>query len=213
MGEWARHTAILGLGAVLLLPSQCVMRTSAAVGSDSRIVERSVSIGAPAAFVIEDEQEQDGLRRIEGGSVLLALPTDWDRTRPLEVRLTWTVRDDFPLGEAAAPVLYARGALVGAGDHHHPQWLHPDEMDLDQEPVLEVARPDYGLEQGELVGHPYRGASSTLAMATLVVDSEMIEPQDEFLALYLEPEWSRWPLPGAVDGELLPQARLRYALR
>ena len=56
MGEWARHTAILGLGAVLLLPSQCVMRTSAAVGSDSRIVERSVSMGAPAAFVIEDEQ-------------------------------------------------------------------------------------------------------------------------------------------------------------
>jgi hypothetical protein len=189
------------------------MRTSAAVGSDSRIVERSVSIGAPAAFVIEDEQEQDGLRRVEGGSVLLALPTDWDRTRPLEVRLTWAVRDDFPLGEATAPVLYARGALVGAGDHHHPQWLHPDEMDLDQEPVLEVARPNYGLEQGELVGHPYRGASSTLAMATLVVDSEMVEPQDEFLALYLEPEWSRWPLPGAVDGELLPQARLRYALR
>jgi hypothetical protein len=213
MEDRTRHVAIMSLGAALLIPAQCAPRATVEAGPLGRVVECSVSMGVPASFVVEDCGARDGLRRVEGGSVLLALPSDWDRRQPLEVRLTWAVRDDFPIGEAAAPVLYARGALVGAGDHHHPQWLHPDELDLDQEPVLEVARPNYGLEQGDLVGHPYRGASSTLAMATVIVEAAMVEPQDEFLALYLDPEWGRWPLPGAVDGELLPQARLRYALR
>ena len=79
--------------------------------------------------------------------------------------------------------------------------------------MLEVERPDYSLDQGELVGHPYMGAVSTLAMATLVVDPAQIESKDEFMALYLEPEWSRWPMPGAVDGELLSLAHLRYVTR
>lgn len=213
MGEWTRQSAILGLGAALLLPSQCGSMATSSADPEGRTIERVVSLGEPTAFVIEDSHEPEGLRRVEGGSIILALPSDWDRTEPLEVRLAWVVRDDFPIGEAAAPRLYARGALVGAGDHHHPQWLHPDEQDLDQEPVLRVERPDYGLDQGDLVGHPFRGASSTLAMATVVVDSDRIKPQDEFLALYLDPEWSRWPLPGAVDGELLSQARLRYVAR
>jgi hypothetical protein len=28
--------------------------------------------------------------------------------------------------------------------------------------------------------------------------------------LQIEAEWERWPMPGAVDGELLPLARARY---
>ena len=102
---------------------------------------------------------------------------------------------------------------MGAGDHHHPEWLHPDEQDLEQEPILEVERADYSLDQGELIGHPYKGSCSTLAMATVVVDPALIDSEDEFLALYLEPEWSRWPMPGAVDGELLSLAHLSYVTR
>jgi hypothetical protein len=120
------------------------------------------------------------------------------------------VRDDFPAAEASAPRIRARGALVGAGDYLHAAWIHPDEEDLDQELILQVKVPDYGLEQGELPGHPYQGAASTLAMATVVIDSVLVKPSDEFLALQVEAEWERWPMPGAVDGELLPLARARY---
>lgn len=177
------------------------------------IVERMISLGEPTSFLVEDEFEPEGLRRVQGGSVLMALPTDWDRRGPLELRLAWMVRDDFPVGEAAAPRVHARGALVGEGDYLHAEWIHPDEEDLDQEIILKVNRPDYGLGQGELPGHPYRGATSTLAHATVVVEPDSLEPQDEFLALQVEAEWERWPMPGAVDGELLPIARARYSVR
>lgn len=213
MGNRTGRGAVVGLGLGLLISTQSGVEPTVSAEPGLQAVERVVSLGTPRAFVTEDEHAPEGLRRVEGGSVLLALPSDWDRTQPLELRLAWAVRDDFPVGEPAAPRLFARGALVGAGDHHHPEWLHPDELDLEQEPVLEVRRPNYSLDQGELVGHPYMGACSTLAMATVIVDPERLEPGDEFLALYLEPEWSRWPMPGAVDGELLSMARLRYMAR
>ena len=204
---------ILGLCVGLFLPTQREAESAVAAERGSRTVERAVSLGIPGEFFIEDHLEPDGLRRVGAGSVIFALPEDWDRSGSLEVCLTWAVRDDFPIGEPANPRLFVRGALVGEGDYYHSEWLHPDELDLDQEPVLEVGRPDYGLDQGGLVGHPYRGASSTLATATVVVDPERAVAKDELLALYLEPEWSRWPQAGAVDGALLSQARLRYVTR
>ncbi len=204
---------ILGLCACLFLPGQREAGSAVTAARGPQSMERAVSLGTPGEFFVEDHLEPDGLRRVGAGSVILALPDDWDRSGVLEVRLTWAVRDDFPIGEPANPRVFARGALVGVGDYYHPEWLHPDELDLDQEPILEVVRPDYGLDQGELVGHPYRGASSTLATAVVVVDPEKVVPKDELLALYLEPEWSRWPQAGAVDGALLSQARLRYETR
>ena len=213
MREKTGRGAFIGLVLGLLLSSQLDIGQTVSAEPGAETVERVVSLGSPRAFVTEDELEPEGRRRIEGGSVLLALPADWDRQGPLEIRLAWSVRDDFPIGEPAKPRVFARGASLGAGDHHHPEWLHPDEEDLAQEPMLEVERPDYSLDQGELVGHPYMGAVSTLAMATLVVDPAQIESKDEFMALYLEPEWSRWPMPGAVDGELLSLAHLRYVTR
>lgn len=173
-------------------------------------VEKVISLGEPSSFLVEDEAEPEGVRRVERGSVLVALPVDWDRSGPLELRLAWMVRDDFPAAAASAPRIRARGALVGAGDYLHTDWIHPDEEDLDQELILQVKVPDYGLEQGELPGHPYRGATSTLAMATVVIESTSLKPSDEFLALQVEAEWERWPIPGAVDGELLSLARARY---
>jgi hypothetical protein len=204
---------ILALCVALFLPAQREAESAVTAESDSRTVERAVSLGVPGEFFVEDHLEPDGLRRVGAGSVVLSLPEDWDRSGALEVRLTWSVRDDFPIGEPAKPRLFVRGALVGEGDYYHSEWLHPDELDLDQVPILEVGRPDYGLDQGELIGHPYRGASSTLATATVVVDPEQVMPKDELLALYLEPEWNRWPQAGAVDGSLLSQARLRYLAR
>jgi len=203
----------LGLTLGLFLPAPSELGSAVAAEPSSRRVELAVPLGEPGEFFVEDAFEPDGLRRVRGGSVLLALPKDWDRAEALEVKLTWAVRDDFPIGEPASPRLFVRGALVGEGDYYHSEWLHPDEQDLDQEPVLEVGRPDYGLDQGELVGHPYRGACSTLASVTVVVEPERLSPKDELLALYLEPEWNRWPQAGAVDGSLLSQARLRYSVR
>ena len=213
MREKTGRGAFIGLVLGLLLSSQLDVGPTVSAEPAAKIVERVVSLGNPRAFVTEDELEPEGLRRIEGGSILLALPVDWGRQGPLQIRLAWSVRDDFPSGEPATPRLFARGALLRAGDHHHPEWLHPDEQDLEQEPVLEVERPDYSLDQGELIGHPYKGSCSTLAMATVVIDPALIDSKDEFLALYLEPEWSRWPMPGAVDGELLSLAHLCYGTR
>ena len=208
-GRWV----IVGLCVGLSLPAQRGAASAVAAERGPQAVERAVSLGAPGEFFVEDHLEPDGLRRVGAGSVILALPEDWDRSGELEVRLTWAVRDDFPIGEPATPRVFVRGAMVGVGDYYHPDWLHPDEQDLDQEPVLEVVRPDYGLDQGELIGHPYRGASSTLATATVVVDPLKVVPKDELLALYLEPEWCRWPQAGAVDGSLLSQAHLKYVKR
>lgn len=200
----------LGIGA-----SGCAPESNAGVTSLHRMgtVDRVITLSEPTSFVVEDDTVPEGLREVKRGSVLIALPTDWDRSGPLEIRLAWTVRDDFPIGEAAAPRIRARGALVGAGDYLHTRWIHPDEQDLDQEVILEVSRPNYGLEQGEVQGHPYRGATSTLALATIIVDPACLEPQDVFLALQVEAEWERWPIPGAVDGELLALARARYVAR
>jgi len=191
MGVRTGRGTFIGLALGLVLSSQLDVGPTVSAEPGAEIVERVVSLGSPRAFVTEDELEPEGLRRIEGGSVLLALPADWGRLGPLEIRLAWSVRDDFPIGEPARPRLFARGASLGAGDHHHPEWLHPDEQDLEQEPILEVERADYSLDQGELIGHPYQGSCSTLAMATVVVDPALIDSEDEFLALYLEPEWSR----------------------
>jgi len=213
MGVRTGRGTFIGLALGLVLSSQLDVGPTVSAEPGAELVERVVSLGSPRAFVTEDELEPEGLRRIEGGSVLLALPADWGRQGPLEIRLAWSVRDDFPIGEPARPRLFARGASLGAGDHHHPEWLHPDEQDLEQEPILEVERADYSLDQGELIGHPYQGSCSTLAMATVVVDPALIDSEDEFLALYLEPEWSRWPMPGAVDGELLSLAHLSYVTR
>ena len=98
-------------------------------------MERAVSLGIPGEFFIEDHLEPDGLRRVGAGSVILSLPEDWDRSSALEVRLTWAVRDDFPIGEPATPRLFVRGSLGGEGDYYHSEWLHPDELDLNQEPA------------------------------------------------------------------------------
>ena len=192
--------------------NSCTSRTSAhsVTRSGELAVEKAISLGELTSFLVEDETEPEGVRQVERGSVLVALPTDWSRSGPLELRLAWMVRDDFPAAEASAPRIRARGALVGVGDYLHTEWIHPDEEDLDQELVLQVEVPDYGLDEGELPGHPYRGASSTLAMATVVIESDSLKPGDEFLALQVEAEWERWPIPGAVDGELLPLARARY---
>ena len=173
-------------------------------------VEKAISLGELTSFLVEDETEPEGIRRVERGSALVALPADWSRSGSLELRLAWMVRDDFPAAAASAPRIRARGALVGAGDYLHTDWIHPDEEDLDLELILQVKVPDYGLEQGELPGHPYRGATSTLAMATVVIESASLKPGDEFLALQVDAEWERWPIPGAIDGELLPLARARY---
>jgi hypothetical protein len=205
-GFWA-----LG-GALTLGVFACTSGSSAhsSLAAGPFIVEKVISLGEPSSFLVEDDAEPDGVRIVERGSVLVALPADWDRSGPLELRLAWMVRDDFPAAEASAPRIRARGALVGAGDYLHTDWIHPDEEDLDQELILQVKVPDYGLGQGELPGHPYRGATSTLAMATVVIESTYLKPSDEFLALQIEAEWERWPMPGAVDGELLPLARARY---
>jgi len=200
----------IGLGAWGCAPES---NAGAVEGRSGGSVDRVITLGEPTSFVVEDDTAPEGLRQVERGSVLMALPADWDRSGPLELRLAWTVRDDFPIGEAAAPRIRARGALVGAGDYLHTSWIHPDEQDLDQEVVLQVSRPDYGLGQGEVIGHPYRGATSTLALATIIVEPDSLEPEDEFLALQIEAEWERWPIPGAVDGELLSVARARYAAR
>ena len=173
-------------------------------------VEKAISLGELTSVLVEDETEPEGIRRVERGSALVALPADWSRSGSLELRLAWMVRDDFPAAAASAPRIRARGALVGAGDYLHTDWIHPDEEDLDLELILQVKVPDYGLEQGELPGHPYRGATSTLAMATVVIESASLKPGDEFLALQVDAEWERWPIPGAIDGELLPLARARY---
>ena len=203
---WALGAA-LGLGFMA-----CTSGSGAqsALAAEGLTVDRVISLGEPSSFLVEDEAEPEGVRRVERGSVLVALPADWDRSGPLELRLAWMVRDDFPAAEASAPRIRARGALVGAGDYLHTDWIHPDEEDLDQELILQVKVPDYGLGQGELPGHPYQGATSTLAMATVVIESESLKPSDEFLALQIEAEWERWPIPGAIDGELLPLARARY---
>ena len=201
---------VIGTGALGCAPESNARMLSLQVAST---VDRVITLGEPTSFVVEDKSLSEGLRKVERGSVLMALPADWDRSGPLELRLAWTVRDDFPIGEAASPRIWARGALIGAGDYLHTQWIHPDEQDLDQEVILEVSRPDYGLEQGEILGHPYRGATSTLAIATIIVEPSLLEPQDEFLALQVEAEWERWPIPGAIDGELLSVARARYAAR
>jgi len=201
---------VFGIGACSCAPESSARETSP---HETGAVDRVITLGEPTSFLVEDDTAPEGMREVKRGSVLMALPLDWDRLGPLELRLAWTVRDDFPVGNAVAPRIRARGALVGAGDYLHTRWIHPDEQDLDQEIVLEVNRPDYGLEQGEVDGHPYRGATSTLALATIVVEPDWLEPQDEFLALQVEAEWERWPLPGAVDGELLPVARARYSGR
>ena len=204
---------LIGIAAALYLYTPKAADSAVEAHDQVGQVKRKVSLGEPSEYFIEDEYEAEGLRRVVGGSVLLALPSDWDRAQPLHVKLTWAVRDDFPVGEPASPRLFVRGALVGEGDYYHSKWLHPDEQDLEQEPVLEVGRPDYGLDQGELMGHPYRGACSTLASATIVIEPERLTPTDELLALYLEPEWNRWPQPGAVDGSLLSHAHLSYMSR
>ena len=173
-------------------------------------VEHSVTLSQPTDFYIEDEYEPEGMRKVPAGSVLLSLPSEWDRAGTLELKLSWAVRDDFPIGEPATPRISLRGALLGVGDYYHPEWLHPDELDLERELTLEVIRPSYGLDQGELIGHPYRGASSTVASMTVMLDPHLLRPGDKLLALYLEPEWVRWPQPGAVDGTLLSEARLLY---
>ena len=205
-GYWALGGA-LTLGVIACTSGSSAHSTLAA---GPFTVERVISLGEPSSFLVEDESEPEGVRRVERGSVLVALPTDWDRNGSLELRLAWMVRDDFPAAEASAPRVRARGALVGAGDYLHTEWIHPDEEDLDQEVILQVKVPDYGLGEGELPGHPYQGATSTLAMATIVIESTSLKPSDEFLALQVEAEWERWPIPGAVDGELLSLARARY---
>ena len=202
---------VLGLCVGFCLRAEGERAAAVARASEPELIERTISLGEPGDFFIEDHLEPEGLRRVRAGSVLLALPADWDRAAALELRLTWAVRDDFPIGEPATPRVFVRGALIGGGDYYHPEWLHPDEQDLEQELSLEVVRPDYGLDQGELIGHPYRGACSTLASATVIVDPRFLNPEDQLLALYLEPEWCRWPQAGAVDGSLLSQARLQLA--
>ena len=67
---------LIGIAAALYLYTPKAADSAVEAHDQVGQVKRKVSLGEPSEYFIEDEYEAEGLRRVVGGSVLLALPSD-----------------------------------------------------------------------------------------------------------------------------------------